>query len=158
MILWLVAPLLLLQSFLAGSSLTGGLLPILLLGLFLTAAGEPVGLLSLYSGLPSGLLLGCLPLIRVGGLSRLKFRGFGRSMMSVFSSCLGMVQCNWMSPVMQVMSLVHGLSGLGLLRLHLLMLSGSVVVLYALGPGSWARERFVPSCSAWWTFGEESTE
>ena len=26
------------------------------------------------------------------------------------------------------------------------------------GPGSWAGERFVPSCSAWWAFGEESTE
>ena len=37
--------------------------------------------------------------------------------MSVFSLCLVRVLCSWMSPLMQVMFLVHGLSGLGLLRL-----------------------------------------
>ena len=44
--------------------------------------------------------------------------------------------CSWMSPLTQVMFLVHGLSGLGLLRLHLLMLISSVVDGLVLGRGS----------------------
>ena len=59
-------------------SLIGGLHPILRFGLFLTIAGGNVGLRSLFSALPFGLLLGCLLLIRVGIPSRLRFRGFGR--------------------------------------------------------------------------------
>ena len=62
--LWLVAPLLLLLFSPARFSLTGGLLPILRFGLFLTAVGGSVGLLSLFSGLPSGLPLGCLLLTK----------------------------------------------------------------------------------------------
>ena len=60
-----------------------------LLGLSLIAVGGLVGLLSRFSVLLSGQPLGCLLWIREGGLSRLRFRGFGRSMMSVFSLCLG---------------------------------------------------------------------
>ena len=73
-ILCLVALLLLLLFFPAGFRLIGGLLLILRLGLFLTAVGGVVVLLSLCSVLPFGLLLGCLPLIRVGRLSRLRFK------------------------------------------------------------------------------------
>ena len=42
-------------------------------------------------------------------------------------TCLAKMLYSWMSPLMQVMSLVHGLSGLMLLRLRLLMLISSVV-------------------------------
>ena len=47
--------------------------------------------------------------------------------MSVSSSCLVRMLCSWMSPLVLVMFLVRGLSGLGLLRLHLLMLVSFVV-------------------------------
>ena len=87
-ILWLVALLLLLLFFLAGFRLIGGLLLILRLGLFLTAVGGDVGLLSLCNELSFGLPLGCLLLIRVGVPSRLRFNGSGVFMMSVFSLCL----------------------------------------------------------------------
>ena len=50
---------------------------ILLLGHSLTAVGGPVGLRSPCSALSFGLLLGCLLLMRAGGPSRLRFRGFG---------------------------------------------------------------------------------
>ena len=88
---WLVVLLLLLLFFLARFSHIGGLLLILLLGLYLIAAGENVVLRSLFSVLPFGLLLGCLLLIRVEVPSRLRFRGFGRFLMSVFSLCLVMM-------------------------------------------------------------------
>ena len=55
---WLVVLLLLLRFYLAGSSLTSGLLLILLLGPYLIAVGGPVLLLSWFSVLLSGLLLG----------------------------------------------------------------------------------------------------
>ena len=58
------------------------LLLILLFRPCLTVAGGLVVLL------PFGLLLGCLLLIRVGVPSLLRFKGFGRFMMSVFSLCL----------------------------------------------------------------------
>ena len=132
-VLRLVVPLLLLRFFLVVFSLTGGLLLILLLGLSLTAVGGLVGLRSRCCALTFGPPLGCLLLIRVGGPSRLRFRGFGRFMMSVVSSCLIRMLCSWMSPLMQAMFLVHSLSGLGLLRLHLLMLISSVVDLSPLG-------------------------
>ena len=45
--------------------------------------------LSRFGILLYGLLLGCLLLMRVGGLSLLRSRGFGRSMMIVCSSFLG---------------------------------------------------------------------
>ena len=51
--------------------------------------GGLAGLLSRYIVLLSGLPLGCLLLIKVGGLSPLRNRGFGRFMMIVCSSCLG---------------------------------------------------------------------
>ena len=60
--------------------------PHLAVRLCLTAVGGPVALLSRCSALSFGLLLGCLLLIRAGGPSRLRFRGFGRSVMSVYSS------------------------------------------------------------------------
>ena len=67
---WLVA-LLLLLFFLVGFSLTGGLLLILLSEPFLIVLGGLVGLLNRVSFLLSGVLLGCLLLIRgrfqVGG-------------------------------------------------------------------------------------------
>ena len=50
--------------------------------------GGLVRLRSRCSTLPFGLLLGCQLLIRVGVLSLLRFRGFGRFMMSVFSLSL----------------------------------------------------------------------
>ena len=100
---------------------------------FLMTAGGNVGLRSLFSALTFGLLLGCLLLGRVGVPSRLRFRGFGRLMMSACSSCLVMMLCTLMSPLMLMMFLEVGLSGLGLLRLHLLMLFGSVVVPFLLG-------------------------
>ena len=81
----------------------------------------------------------CMPAVdKSRGSSRLRFRGFGRLKMSVFSVCPVRMLCSWMSPLMQVMFLVHGLSGLGLLRLRLLMLFGSVVVLSPLGSVSGA--------------------
>ena len=81
---WLVASLLLL-FFLVRSSLTGGVLHILLFGPYLIAVGGLVGLFSRYSVLLYGLLLGCLLFMRAGGLSRLRFRGFGRFTMIVCS-------------------------------------------------------------------------
>ena len=63
---WLVALLLLLLFFLVRFKLIGGWLLILRFGLFLTAVGGIVGLLSPCNALPFGLLLGCLLLIRVG--------------------------------------------------------------------------------------------
>ena len=120
--------LLLLLFFPAGFSLIGGLHTILRFGLFLTTAGGNVGLRSLFSASPFGLLLGCLFLMRVGAQSRLKFKGFGGFMMSVFRLCLVRTLCCWMSPLLQVIFLVLGLSGLGLLKLHMLMLFVSVVV------------------------------
>ena len=59
----------------------GGLPPILLFVPYLTAVGGRVQLLRLFSVLPFGLLLGCLLLTRVGVLSLLRFKGFGRFMM-----------------------------------------------------------------------------
>ena len=67
--LWLVALLLMLLFFPVGFRLIGGLLLILRFGLFLTAAGGLVRLLSLCNVLPFGLLLGCLLLIRRGSKS-----------------------------------------------------------------------------------------
>ena len=90
---WWVVPLLLLRFYLARSSLTGGLLLILLSGPYLTAVDGPVVLLSRFSVLLFGLLLGYLLWIRVGGLSRLRFRGFGRSMMTVCSVWPGLRRC-----------------------------------------------------------------
>ena len=109
--------------------------PILLFGPCLTVACglavllRLVELLSRYSALLSGLLLGRLLLIRAGGLSRLRSRGFGRSMMIVFSSCQGMMQLSWVSLWMLMRFLVRGSSGLVLLRLLLLTLSSFVGVL-----------------------------
>ena len=74
-ILWLVALLLLLLFSPARFKLIGGLLFILRFGLFSTAVGGVVGLLSLCSELPFGLPLGCLLLIKVGVPSRLRFNG-----------------------------------------------------------------------------------
>ena len=79
---------------------------------------------------PFGLLLGCLLLIRLVVPSLLRFRGFGRFMMSGFSLCLVMMLCCWMIPLMLVMFHELGLYGLVLLSLHLLMLIGLVVVLF----------------------------
>ena len=53
--------------------------------------------------------------------------------MSVSSLCLDKMLCTWMSPLMQVMFLVHGLSGLGLLRLQVLMLNILVVDPFLVG-------------------------
>ena len=92
------------------------------------------------------------------GSSRLRFKGFGRFMMSVFSSCLVRMLCSWMSPLVQVMFLLLGLSGPGLLRLHLLMLISLVVdpfLVWGLVLG-----RVSASCrgrQAWWSQGSEST-
>ena len=131
---WLVDPLLLLLLFfLVRFSLTGALLLILLLGPYLIAVGGLAGLLSPFGVLLSGLLLGCLLLVRVGGLSRSRFRGCGRFMMIVYSSCQGTMLCSWMRRWMLIRFLVHDLSGLVLLRLHLLMLFGLVEVLSPLG-------------------------
>ena len=58
--------------------------------------------------------------------SRLRSGRFGRFMMSVFSLCLVRMLSSWMSPLLQVMFLKHGLSGLGLLKLRMLMLINSV--------------------------------
>ena len=106
---------------------TGGLLLILLLGLFLIVVGGVAVLPSLCSVPSFGLPLGCLLLIKVGATSRLRFRGFGRFMMSVSSSCLVRTLCCWMSLLVLMMFLKLGLSGLGLVRLHLQMLFDVVV-------------------------------
>ena len=58
---------------------------------------------------------------------------FGRFMTSVSSSCLVRMLFCWMSPLVLMMFLELGLSGLGLLRLHLLMLIGLVVGPFLLG-------------------------
>ena len=55
----------------------------------LTMTAGLVVSLSRFDFLLSGLLLGCLLLIRVGGLSLLRSRGSGGFMMIVCSSCLG---------------------------------------------------------------------
>ena len=85
-----------------------------------------------------GLLLGCLLLIRLGVLSLLRYRGFGKFMTSGFSSCLvGTPPC-LMILLIRMVFLWLGLSGLVLLSLHLLMRFSSVVVLFPLGGfGSW---------------------
>ena len=100
----------------------GGLLPILLFVPCLTVAGGLAVLLSLCSVHSFGLLLGCLLLIRVGVPSRLRFRGFGRFMMSVFSLRPVRMLCCWMILLVLVTFHVHGLFGLVLLRPHLLTL------------------------------------
>ena len=82
---WLVVLLQLLLFFLVRLRLIGGLLLILRFGLCLTVASGLVRLLSLCSVLAFGLLLGCLLLMRVGVPSRLRFKGFGKFMMSVSS-------------------------------------------------------------------------
>ena len=120
------ALLLLLLFFPAGFSLTDGLLLILLLGLSLTVVDGLVRLRSRCNALPFGLPLGCLLLIRVEGPSRLRFKESGSFMMNVFSLCLGRMLFSCMSLLMQVMSLVHGLSGLVLLKLRSLTLISSV--------------------------------
>ena len=119
---WLVVLLQLLLFSHVGFRLIGGLLLILLFGLCLTVAGGLDVLLSLCIVHPFGLLLGCPLLIRVGVPSRLRFRGSGKFMMSVFSLYQGMMQFSWISLWMQMMFLVRGSSGLVLLRLHLLTL------------------------------------
>ena len=126
-ILWLGALLLLLLFSPARFKLIGGLLLILRFGLFSTAVGGVAVLLSVCSVPPFGLPLGCLLLISLGVLSRLRFRGFGRFVTCVSSSCLVRMLCCWMSPLVLMMFLKPGLSGLALLRLHLLMLIGLVV-------------------------------
>ena len=78
----------LLLFFLVGFSQIGGLLPIWLSGLCLIVVGGIPGLLNLFVVLLFGLLLGYLLLISLGVLSRLRFREFGRFMMSGFSLCL----------------------------------------------------------------------
>ena len=82
---WLVALLLLLLFLLVGFRVIGGLLHILLVGPSLIVTDGLPGLLNLLRVLLYGLLLGCLQLIRVGVPSRLRFRGFGRFMMSACS-------------------------------------------------------------------------
>ena len=66
-----------------------GLRLILLLGLSLIMNVGLVVFLSRFDFLLSGLLLGYLLLIRVGGLSLWRFEGSGRLMMIVCSSCPG---------------------------------------------------------------------
>ena len=88
-ILWLVVLLWQLRFVLVLFSGIGGLF---LIWLFVPLLLIPVGLvwfLSLLSVLRFGPLLGCLPLISLGVLSLLRFRGFGIFMMRGFSSCLG---------------------------------------------------------------------
>ena len=80
-LLLVVLLLLLLLFCLARFRLTGGLPLILLLGLFLTVTAGLVESLSRFGFLLYGLLLGCLLLIRVGGVSLLMSRGFGEYMM-----------------------------------------------------------------------------
>ena len=77
--------------------------------------------------------------------------------MSVFSSCLGRMLYSWMSLLMQVVSLVLGLSGLVLLRLRLLTLTSSVGSYSEQRFGSWAGECFVQGCQAWWSQGTEGS-
>ena len=106
-ILRLVA-LLRLLFFAARFSLTGGLLLISLLGPILTVSGGLVRLLSLFSVLLCGLLLGCLLAIRVGVQSRWRFRGFGRFTMFGCSKWPGLMHFCWMSLYGWMMSLVLG--------------------------------------------------
>ena len=82
---------------------------ILLTGHILTVLGGLVGFLSRFSALPSGLLLGCLLLIRVGVPSRLRSRESGRCMVIVFSSCLGVMHSCWISASRWCFSCVTGL-------------------------------------------------
>ena len=88
-----------------------------------------------------GLLLGCLLLIKIGVPSRLRFKESGKFMMSVFSLCPVRMLCSWMNLLMLVMFHVHGLFGLVLLGLHLLMLIVLVVVLFLVGVWSLGRGR-----------------
>ena len=132
---WLVVLLRLLLYLLVRFWMIGGLLPILLFALYLIVVGGLVLLLRLSSVPPFGLLLGHLLLIKVGVPSLLRFKGFGRFMMSVFSLCLVVMPCCWMLPLLLVMFLRLGLFGLALLSLHLLMLISLVVVLFLVGPG-----------------------
>ena len=88
-ILWLVALLLRLRLIPVQFSRIGGLFLIMLLGLLFFFPAGLVRFLSLFGVRPFGLLLGCLLLIRLGVLSRLRFRGFGRFMMRGFSFCPG---------------------------------------------------------------------
>ena len=106
---------------------------------------------------PFGLLLGYLLSIRVGGPSRLSFRGSGRFTMIGCGLCLGRMLCGWMSLLMLMMSLVHGLSGLVLLRLHLLMLFGFVVDPFLAGVWFLEGRCFVPGCQTWWSQGPEAS-
>ena len=130
---WLVVLLRLLLFFLAKFRMIGGLPPILLFAPCLTAVGGLVLLHSLSSVPPFGLLLGCLLLMKAGVPSLLRFGGFGTFMMSVFSLCLVVMFYCWMTPSLMVMFLGLGLFGLVLLSLLLLMLIGSVVVLFPVG-------------------------
>ena len=82
---------------------------------------------------PFGLLLGCLLLTKVIVPSRLRFREFGRFMMSIFSLCLVRMPLCLMSLLVWDDVSMAWLSGLGLLSLRLLMHLGSVVVLFLLG-------------------------
>ena len=66
-----------------------------------------------------------------------RFGGFGRLMMSVFSLCLVRTLCYQMIPFILVMFHVHGLFGLVLLSLHLLMLIGLVAVLFLVEAWFW---------------------
>ena len=129
-ILWLVALLRLLLSPLVGWSLLGGFYLILLLELNLIVVGGPAERLSLCSVLLCGLLLGCLLLSKVGVPSRWRSTGSGRSMMIVCSSCQGMMHFCWMSPCEWVLCHVRGWSGLGMLRLRLLTLTGLLEALF----------------------------
>ena len=81
----LVVLLRLLLFFLVGFRRTDGLPLILLFGSYLIAVGGVVELRNLFNVHPFGLLLGCLLLIKVGVPSRLRFRGFGRFVMRIFS-------------------------------------------------------------------------
>ena len=123
--------------FLVVFSRIGGLLLTWLFMLFLIMVGGMLGLLSPFVVLLFGLPLGCLLLIRLGVLGPLRFRGFGRFMMSGFSLCLGVMLFCLMSLLVWMMSLWPGLSGRELPSLHLLMRIGLVVVLFPLGVLSW---------------------
>ena len=116
--------------------------PILLFAPSLIVVGGLVLLLRLSSVLSFGLLLGCLLLKKAGVLSLLRFGGFGTFMMSVSSLCsqFMMSYCR-MTPSLLVMFPGLGLFGLVLLSLRLLMLIGSVVVLFLVGVWFWVGGR-----------------
>ena len=131
-ILFLVVLLLLLLFFLAKFSRIGGLLLIWLSVLFLIMVGGSLGLRSLFIVPLFGLLLGCLLLTSLWVLSLLMFTGFGRFMMIGFSLFLVGTLLYLMSPLVEMIFLLLGLSGLGLLSLHSLMRFSSVVVHFPL--------------------------